>query len=155
MLDALRLTDQAAYEEADYLRDYQKHHQHGELLAAEVLDYGALHLAWRRRAALRYRDSAATSEGDLRLRRRDAHTPSEMTSVDTDDNRLPPRSEPGIGPSKWKPAMGNSRRARGGIREISNFETYRALAPARRRRRRDVSIPRREERTPALPLRLT
>lgn len=74
--DAL-LTDQTAYQEADYLRDYQKHNQHRELLAAQVFDYGALHLA-RSRAPLRltvYRnDSAVTFEGFPALTDVETHT---------------------------------------------------------------------------------
>jgi hypothetical protein len=38
------LTNQTAYQKADYLRDYQKYHQYWELSTTQVFDYCALHL---------------------------------------------------------------------------------------------------------------
>lgn len=39
------LTDQASYQKADYLRDYQKYYQYRKLFATEVFYYCALHLS--------------------------------------------------------------------------------------------------------------
>jgi len=136
------LTDQTAYQEADYLRNYQKYHQHGEFLAAQVFNYSSLHLV---RSYVLPRLTVIAIISVLRFRPRkpastDAEIHTERNNARANDNRLAFANRSRRSSSKWKPVMGNLRHSRNfEFRDISSSRvypasstTFRSLGTARR-----------------------